>query len=64
MLDSGDVSALDELAERCDVDRSYVSRVPKLTALAPDIIELVGCVLARTVSCYRKRCVQARTLRD
>ena len=37
-LDAGEVAYLDELAVRYDVDRSYVSRIINLSALAPDII--------------------------
>lgn len=39
MLDSGAAGSLDELAERYDVDRSYLGRTLKLTSLAPDIVE-------------------------
>ena len=39
MLDSGEVDSITELADRLDVDRSYVARILRLTLLAPDIIE-------------------------
>ena len=39
MLDSGEARSLDELAERHNIDRSYVSRMLKLTSLAPDIVQ-------------------------
>lgn len=41
MLDTGKVMSLDELAERYDVDRSYVGRTLRLASLAPDIVEAI-----------------------
>lgn len=41
MLDGGEVASFTELAKKLDVDRSYVSRVPQLTLLAPDIVEAI-----------------------
>ena len=43
MLDTGAVGSLDELADRYDLDRSYVGRITKLATLAPDSVDtLVG----------------------
>ena len=44
MLDTGEAGSMGELAQKYDVDRSYVGRILKLTSLAPDIVEalLVG----------------------
>ncbi|NIA06583.1 MAG: hypothetical protein GWP14_02930, partial [Actinobacteria bacterium] len=41
MLDTGQVDSLDELARQLNVDRSYIGRILKLTALAPDIVEAI-----------------------
>ena len=41
MIDTGDVASLAELAERHDVDRSYVSRIINLAGLAPDIVQAI-----------------------
>jgi len=41
LLDTGETGSIDELARKYDVDRSYVSRILKLTSLAPDIIEAI-----------------------
>ena len=41
MLDTGQVGSIAELARTYDVDRSYVSRVLQLTALAPEIAEAI-----------------------
>ena len=41
MLDTGEVQSLTALAEKMDVDRSYVSRVLQLMLLATDIVEAI-----------------------
>jgi len=41
MIESGEVSSLEELAERLDADRSYVGRIVKLAGLAPDLVTAV-----------------------
>jgi hypothetical protein len=41
MLDTGEAGSIAELAGKYDVDRSYVSRILNLTALAPDIVEAI-----------------------
>lgn len=38
MLESGEDKSLRELASREDLDNSYVSRMVKLSTLAPDIV--------------------------
>jgi hypothetical protein len=41
MLDSGDYATIVELAERESIAPSYVTRVLRLTLLAPDIVEAI-----------------------
>ena len=41
MLDAGQAGSIAELAQTYDVDRSYVSRILRLTSLAPDIVEAI-----------------------
>jgi len=41
MLDIGEVESLTALAEKMDVDRSYVARILRLGLLAPDIVEAI-----------------------
>ncbi|HUT14103.1 MAG TPA: hypothetical protein VMY42_26680 [Thermoguttaceae bacterium] len=36
-----EVASVTELAERLNVDRSYVSRILRLNLLAPDIVEAI-----------------------
>jgi hypothetical protein len=41
MLESGEVSAMKEIAQREGVDDSYVSRMVNLTTLAPDLVAAI-----------------------
>lgn len=41
MLESGEFSTIAELAEREDIAPSYMTRVLRLTLLAPDIVEAI-----------------------
>jgi hypothetical protein len=41
MLESGDYATLAELADAERISRSYVSRVLRLTLLAPDVVERI-----------------------
>ena len=41
MLDSGEFAAIGELAEREGIATSYLTRVLRLTLLAPDIVEAI-----------------------
>ena len=41
MLDEGVVATIEELARREKVNRGYMSRVLRLTLLAPDIVEAI-----------------------
>lgn len=41
MLDSGDVSSVDELAKQLRLGSTYVARILKLTSLAPDLVEAI-----------------------
>ena len=41
MLDTGQAGSIADLARKYDVDRSYVSRILQLTALAPNIVEAI-----------------------
>lgn len=40
-LESGQVKSISELARSLEVDGSYVTRILKLTTLAPDIVETI-----------------------
>ena len=41
ILESGQVKSISELARSLEVDGSYVTRILKLTTLAPDIVETI-----------------------
>ena len=41
IIESGQVRSITELAQRLDVDSSYVTRTVKLMNLAPDIVEAI-----------------------
>ena len=41
ILESGQVKSISELARNLEVDGSYVTRILKLTTLAPDIVEAI-----------------------
>ena len=41
LLDEGEVASISELARIFNVDASYVSRIMRLTLLAPDIVEAI-----------------------
>ncbi len=41
MLESGEYATITELAEREGIGSSYVTRVLRLTLLAPDIVEAI-----------------------
>jgi hypothetical protein len=41
MIESGRYASLIELGEVEKVDRSYLCRIPRLTLLAPDIVEAI-----------------------
>jgi hypothetical protein len=41
ILESGQIKSISELARNLEVDGSYVSRILKLTTLAPDIVEAI-----------------------
>ncbi|MFH1268301.1 MAG: hypothetical protein ABIK89_21480, partial [Planctomycetota bacterium] len=41
LLDTGEAGSIDVLAQKYDVDRSYVSRILNLAGLAPDIVERI-----------------------
>ncbi len=41
MIESGQVATISELANRLDVDASYVARILKLTTLSPTIVEAI-----------------------
>ena len=41
LLDEGEVRSISELARRFQVDASYVSRIIRLTLLAPNIVEAI-----------------------
>ena len=41
LIDGGKYSSISDLAEALGLDRSYVSRIMRLTLLAPDIVETI-----------------------
>jgi hypothetical protein len=41
MLEDGDISSARQLAEKEDINTSYLARILRLTLLAPDIIETI-----------------------
>ncbi len=41
LIDSGKCSSISDLAGALGLDRSYVSRIMRLTLLAPDIVEVI-----------------------
>jgi len=41
LLESGKVKSLKEIAERENIDNSYVSRMVNLTCLSPDIVTAI-----------------------
>lgn len=41
LLESGDFSTIEEIAETENINASYVSRVLRMTLLAPDIVEAI-----------------------
>ena len=41
LLEAGDYGSIEELAEAKTINPSYMSRILRLTLLAPDIVELV-----------------------
>ena len=41
MLDDGTVSSVKDLARKLKIDQGYVSRIMRLTALAPDIVKAI-----------------------
>jgi hypothetical protein len=41
ILESGQVKSISELARSLEVDGSYVTRIQKMTTLAPDIMEAI-----------------------
>ncbi len=41
LLDTGDYGSIAELADSESLNRSYVSRILRLTLLAPDIVEAI-----------------------
>ncbi len=41
LIDSGKDASISDLAEALGLDRSYVSRIMRLTLLAPDIVDAI-----------------------
>ena len=41
LLDNGRYESITELADKLQVDRSYVARILRLALLAPDIVEAI-----------------------
>jgi hypothetical protein len=69
ILETGQVKSISELARNLAVDSSYVTRVLKLTTLAPDIVEAIingeepdGLSLARLIKSFPVEWSEQRTL--
>jgi hypothetical protein len=66
LLETGDFSTIEEIAEAENINPSYVSRVLRMTLLAPDIVEAIlagrqptGLTMARAMQPFPvKWCVQ------
>ncbi len=69
ILETGQVKSISELARNLEVDSSYVTRILKLTTLAPDIVEAIingeepdGLSLARLTRSFPKEWSKQRSL--
>jgi hypothetical protein len=69
ILETGQVKSISELARNLEVDSSYVTRILKLTTLAPDIVEAIingeepdGLSLARLIQSFPEEWSEQRTL--
>ena len=69
ILESGQVNSISELARNLEVDGSYVTRILKLTTLAPDIVEAIingeepdGLSLARLIRSFPEEWSEQHTL--
>ena len=40
-FESGEYAGVEDLAQALGVDRTYAGRIPRLTSLAPDIVEAI-----------------------
>ena len=68
ILESGQVKSISELARSLEVDGSYVTRILKLTTLAPDILEAIingeepdGLSLAKLIRSFPDEWSEQRT---
>jgi hypothetical protein len=69
ILEAGQVKSISELARNLEVDSSYVTRILKLTTLAPDIVEAIingeepdGLSLAKLIQSFPEEWSEQRTL--
>jgi hypothetical protein len=69
ILETGQVKSISELARELDVDGSYVTRILKLTTLAPEIVEAIingeepnGLSLARLTRSFPEEWREQRSL--
>jgi hypothetical protein len=69
ILETGQVKSISELARNLEVDSSYVTRILKLTTLAPDIVEAIingeepdGLSLARLIKSFPEEWSEQRAL--
>ncbi|MCP3866967.1 MAG: hypothetical protein GY703_02505 [Gammaproteobacteria bacterium] len=69
ILETGQVKSISELARNLEVDSSYVTRILKLTTLAPDIVEAIingeepdGLSLAKLIQSFPESWSEQRTL--
>jgi hypothetical protein len=69
ILETGQVKSISELASNLEVDSSYVTRILKLTTLAPDIVEAIingeepdGLSLAKLIQSFPEEWSEQSTL--
>ncbi|MGD9216948.1 MAG: hypothetical protein PVJ84_19205 [Desulfobacteraceae bacterium] len=69
ILETGQVKSISELARNLEVDSSYVTRILKLTTLAPDIVEAIingeepdGLSLAKLIQSFPEEWNEQRAL--
>jgi hypothetical protein len=69
ILETRQVKSISELARNLEVDSSYVTRILKLTTLAPDIVEAIingeepdGLSLAKLIQSFPEEWCEQRTL--
>ena len=67
LLETGDFSTIQEIANAENINPSYVSRVLRMTLLAPEIVEAIlagrqpeGLTMARAMQPFQSTCLEQR----